>query len=49
MVGGQEMHADGAAEFLVHRTPTAETVQTGDALLEAVTPGEFVSAVQFGR
>jgi hypothetical protein len=49
MVGGQEMHADGAAEFLVHRTPTAEAVQTGDALLEAIAPGEFVTTVQFGR
>ena len=49
VVGGQEVDADGAAQFLVDRTPTAETVQTGDALLEPVASGELVAAVQFGR
>lgn len=49
MVGGQQMDTDGTAEFLVHRTPTAEAVQTGDALFEAIAPREFVTTVQFGR
>lgn len=49
VVGGEQMHADGAAQFLVDRTPAAETVQTGDALLESVASGELVTTVQFGR
>src|SRR5690606_39521401 len=36
VVRGQDVRPDGAAELLVHGTPTAESVQTGDALLEAV-------------
>src|SRR5690606_7148940 len=49
VVRGQDVHPDGAAELLVHGTPTAESVQTGDALLEAVASGQLVTAVQFGR
>src|SRR4051812_6495960 len=45
MVRGQEMDADGTAKFLVHGTPAAEAVQTGDALLEPIPSGEFVAAV----
>ena len=46
---GKDVDADGAAQFLVDCTPTAESVQTGDALLQAVPPGELVAAVQLGR
>ena len=49
VVRGQDVDADGATKLLVDGTPTAETVQTGDALLEAVASGEFVTAVQLGR
>lgn len=47
VVGRQDVHADGAAQLLVDRTPAAESVQTGDALLEAVASGKLVAAVQF--
>ena len=47
VVGGQDVDADGAAQLLVDRTPAAESVQTGDALLEPVASGELVAAVQF--
>lgn len=49
VVRRQDVHADGTAQLLVDRAPTAESVQTGDALLEAVASGEFVTAVQLGR
>ncbi len=50
VLGRQQVDPDGAAEFLVHRSPAAETVQTGEALLQPVAPGEFVPAVQlWGR
>ncbi len=48
MVRGQDMHAYGTAKLLVDRTPAAETVQAGDAVLQAVASGELVAAVQFG-
>lgn len=48
VVGGKQMDPHRPAELLVDRTPAAEAVQTGDALLQAVAPGEFVTAVQIG-
>lgn len=48
VVRGEEVDSDGAAQLLVDGPPTAEAVQTGDALLEAVASGELVPAVQFG-
>lgn len=48
VVRGQQVHAHRPAELLVDSTPAAEAVQTGDALLQAVAPGEFVAAVQIG-
>lgn len=49
VISGKQMHTDSAPELLVDRTPTAETVQTGDALLQPVASGEFVPAVELGR
>lgn len=48
VVGGEEMDAHRAAQFLIDGAPAAETVQTGDALLQPVSPGELVTAVQIG-
>ena len=48
VVRGQDVHADGAAQLLVHGAPAAESVQTGDALFQTVPSGQFVAAVQFG-
>lgn len=48
VVGGQQVDADRAAQFLVDGPPAAEAVQPGDALLQAVAPGEFVAAVDVG-
>jgi hypothetical protein len=48
MVRGKDVDADGATKLLVHGTPAAESVQTGDALFEPVPSGKFVAAVQFG-
>ncbi|MGX1119376.1 hypothetical protein RKD37_004739 [Streptomyces ambofaciens] len=49
VVSREEVDSDGAAQLLVDGPPAAEAVQTGDALLEAVTSGQLVPAVQFGR
>lgn len=48
MIRGEQMDAHRAAQLLVDSTPAAEPVQTGDALLEAVTSGKFVATVQIG-
>jgi hypothetical protein len=49
MLRGKEVDPDGPAQFLVDGAPTAESVQTGDALLQTVASGEFVTAVQLRR
>lgn len=48
VVRGEQVHPDSPAELLVHRAPAAESVQPGDALLQAIASREFVTAVQLG-
>lgn len=49
MIRGQQVNAYRAPQFLVDSPPAAESVQSGDALLEAVASGQLVAAVQVGE
>ncbi|MFD0329662.1 hypothetical protein ACFQZC_19380 [Streptacidiphilus monticola] len=43
--GGHEVDPDGAAELLVDGPPAGEVSRLGDALVQAVTTGDAISAV----